>query len=150
MTRDRILQPGTLYNLGSKSGPGQCSLDRHVKIDLQSARNRLETYYRQWCTPLNLTREQEGRLNHLCPLLLTKNFAAHLRHPCIRSRNICPEFLSTVFSDQYTHLEPFNINLSLGREDPPWMSRTIYARCCAGYQSNGKALYSGLVDAVRQ
>ena len=99
--------------------------------------------------PSSPTPEPRERRNHFCSLLLNKSFMPHLRHLCIRSRNICPEILEAISSDQYAQLEFLIINLSLGREDIPWMSKVFYARFCLGFQSNGKDLYSSLVDAAK-
>ena len=93
--------------------------------------------------------EPRSRHNHFCSLLLNKNFMPHLRHLCIRSRNICPEILEAFSSDQYARLESVIINLSLGREDRPGLSKVFYAHFCSGFQSNGKDLYSSLIDAAK-
>ena len=99
--------------------------------------------------PSSRTPEPRERRNHYCSLLLNKTFMPHLRHLCIRSRNICPEVFEAISSDQYTRLEFLIINLSLGRENIPWMSKVFYAHFCLGFQSNGKDLYSSLVDAAK-
>ena len=99
--------------------------------------------------PSNPTPEPQERRNHFCSLLLNKTFMPHLRHLCIRSRNICPEILEAISSDQYPRLESLIINLSLGREDIPWISKVFYAHFCPGFQSNGKDLCSSLVNAAK-
>ena len=92
---------------------------------------------------------REKRRNHFCSLLLNKSLMPHLRHLCIRSRTICPEILEAISSDKFDRLESLIINLSLGRQDIPLSSKVFYAHLCPGFQSNGKDLYSSLIDAAK-
>lgn len=87
--------------------------------------------------------------NHMCPSLLSKSFTPHLRHLCIRSRNICPEILEVISSGSYNGLKSLIISLTLRPEELPWMSKVSYSHFCLGFHEKSTDLNSSLVDAAK-
>ena len=98
--------------------------------------------------PSSPTPGRQVERNHFCSLLLNKSFMPSLRHLRIRARNICPEIFQPICSDHHSQLESLIINLSLVREDSQF-SKIFYAHYCLAFQSDGKDLYSRIVEAAK-